>query len=221
MGTDRSNSASGRSALFAWLVRVNNQVSQWASSMSWWRLIVLFLVILVAGSIIEDLLRLKHDRVRVASTGKETVVTIGGPQGIRIVKGGRLAPKSEAGTAVQPPGGAASSPGAGAGAARGPNNDVDVDPQDVEEALVGRQVMTLRGLLGDLGGVVMVILFAYLVAAKIVVKKVAQADAKVRTRSTRPNARSWSVNWSRPACKCCRPRSSPISCSTPWAPSTF
>ena len=180
MGTDRSNSASGRSALFAWLVRVNNQVSQWASSMSWWRLIVLFLVILVAGSIIEDLLRLKHDRVRVASTGKETVVTIGGPQGIRIVKGGRRAPKSEA-EAVQPPGGAASAPDAGEGAAREPNNDVDVDQQDVEEALVGRQVMTLRGLLGDLGGVVMVILFAYLVAAKIVVKKVAQADAKVRT----------------------------------------
>jgi sensor histidine kinase YesM len=51
----------------------------------------------------------------------------------------------------------------------------------VEEALVGRQVLTLRGMLGDLGGVVMVILFAYLVAAKIVVRKVAQADAKVRT----------------------------------------
>jgi hypothetical protein len=181
MSTDRSTSASGRSALLAWLVRVNSQVSQWASSLSWWRLIVLFLVILVAGSIIEDLLHLKHDRVRVAATGKETVVTIGGPQGIRIVKGGRRYPKSEAGSAAQPPGGDASSPGAGEGAARGPGNDGDIDEPDVEEALVGGQVITLRGMLGDFGGVVLVILFAYLVAAKIVVKKVAQADAKVRT----------------------------------------
>lgn len=89
MSTDRSSSAQNRTPILTWLVRFNSQVSQWASSMSWWRLIVLFLVILIASSIIGDLLRLKHDRVRVASTGKETVVTIGGPQGIRIVKGRR------------------------------------------------------------------------------------------------------------------------------------
>jgi LytS/YehU family sensor histidine kinase len=43
------------------------------------------------------------------------------------------------------------------------------------------RVTTFPGLLGDVGGVVLVILFAYLAAAKIVVRKVAQADAKVRT----------------------------------------
>jgi LytS/YehU family sensor histidine kinase len=36
-------------------------------------------------------------------------------------------------------------------------------------------------VLGDLGGAAMVILFAYLAAAKIVMRKVAQADEKVRT----------------------------------------
>jgi LytS/YehU family sensor histidine kinase len=43
------------------------------------------------------------------------------------------------------------------------------------------RVTTFPGLLGDVCGVVLVILFAYLAAAKIVVRKVAQADAKVRT----------------------------------------
>jgi hypothetical protein len=189
MSRDRSTSAQNRSAILDWLVRFNSQVSQWASSMSWWRLIVLFLVILIAASIIGDLLRLKHDRVRVASTGKETVVTIGGPQGIRIVKGRRptkvegapAAPEAAPGTTVQPPAVPAVPPQAGESAGSTANNEVGVDTDDDEEALVGRQVMTLRGVLGDFGGVVLVILFAYLVAAKIVVKKVAQADAKVRT----------------------------------------
>lgn len=192
MSRDRSSSAQDRSAILDWLVRFNSQVSQWASSMSWWRLIVLFLVILIAGNIIGDLLDLKHDRVWVASNGKDTeVVTIGGPHGIRIVKGRGPAkveispvppiPGAVPGSSIQPPAVPASLPRAGEGAAAGANNAADLDGEDVEEALVGRRVVTLRGILGDFGGVVLVILFAYLVAAKIVVKKVAQADAKVRT----------------------------------------
>ncbi|HMA07913.1 MAG TPA: sensor histidine kinase [Ramlibacter sp.] len=192
MGTDRGTSASDRSTLLDWLVRVNSQVSEWASSMSWGRLIVLFLLFLIAGSIIGNLLHLKHERVRVASTGKETVVTIGGPQGIRIVKGKRLSKGEEAppspgvapGPTAQPPAAPAAPPvppKAGDSAGATASDDANLEADDEEEALVGRQVMTLRGFLGDLGGVVMVILFAYLAAAKIVVKKVAQADAKVRT----------------------------------------
>ena len=41
-----------RGAILDWLVRVNAQVSQWAASMSWWRLILLVFVILIASSII-------------------------------------------------------------------------------------------------------------------------------------------------------------------------
>ena len=183
MSRDRSTSAQNRSAVLAWLVRVNSQVSQWASSLSWWRLIVLFLVILIAGNIIGDLLRLKHDRVRVTSSGKETVVTIGGPHGIRITESRdpRKSPvpppvPAEPGTTAQPPG-----PPQAADAGRDADSNADTDTDEDAEAVVGHQVVTLRGILGDLGGVVLVILFAYLAAAKIVVKKVAQADAKVRT----------------------------------------
>ena len=164
-----------------WLVKVNGQVSQWASSMSWARLIVLFLVILVAGAIIEDLLHLKHDRVRVAGPQKEMAVTIGGRNGIRIT----TVPPTPAvpGVPVVPP-----EPGAGAQAsppAAGADGDGDRESaaslDEGDEPRVSRQVITFRGLLGDLGGVVLVMLFAYLAASKIVVRKVAQADAKVRT----------------------------------------
>ena len=164
-----------------WLVKVNGQVSQWASSMSWVRLIVLFLVILVAGAIIEDLLHLKHDRVRVAGPQKEMAVTIGGRNGIRIT----TVPPTPAvpGVPVVPP-----EPGAGVQAPAPPAGaDGDGDRESAasldegDEPRVDRQVITFRGLLGDLGGVVLVVLFAYLAASKIVVRKVAQADAKVRT----------------------------------------
>ena len=185
----------------AWLARVNIQVSQWAASMSWWRLIVLFLVILIASSIIGDLLHLKHDRVRVAGPHKDVNVTIGGPNGIRI----RTVPPAVPGAPGAP--NAAQEPGADPAAVEKVlENAVDkagkaVDKagkaidkaaeegitvtgsgsDDEEDKPVSRKVITVGGVLGDLGGVVLVILFAYLAAAKIVVRKVAQADAKVRT----------------------------------------
>ena len=171
-----------RTGWVGWLVKVNGQVSQWASSMSWARLMVLFLVILVAGGIVEDLLHLKHDRVRSAGPHKKMNVTIGGRDGIRIT----TAPPTPAasGVPVVPP-----EPVDGAQApAPAANADGDSDKEGAAASLddgdarwVDRQVITFRGLLGDLGGAVLVVLFAYLAASKIVVRKVAQADAKVRT----------------------------------------
>jgi len=182
MTPQRSDSNTNRGSLIDWLVRVNRQVSEWAASMSWWRLIVLFLVILIAGGIIGDLLHLKHDRVRVAGKDKDMVVTIGGRDGIKIIRG-------KNGGVVVPPappvppvtGATAKDPEAAASADAPDAAPADSDDEDVEEMLVGRRIVTFHGILGDLGGVVMVILFAYLAAAKIVVRKVAQADAKVRS----------------------------------------
>ncbi len=177
-----------------WLLRVNAQVSQWAASMSWGRLIVLFLVILIASAIIGDLLHLKHDRVRTVGPGKDTSVTIGGPNGIRI---GPTPPVPPVPALPGVP-----SDGRGTANREAAATETNIERQ-VEQALektVGegstvsgvqvdsdedgvrsRRVITFAGLLGDLGGVVLVILFAYLAASKIVVRKVAQADAKVRT----------------------------------------
>lgn len=188
---------SSRGAILDWLVRVNAQVSQWAASMSWWRLILLFIVILVAGSIIDETLGLKHERVREVRSGGDTVISIGGKDGIRITKTPRGAKDAVPAPPVPPRVGAPPGAPPGSGADAGQAQDkaaeqaIDDAPQSVEKALsealgdeevvVRRQVVTFRGIVGDLGAAAMVILFAYLVASKIIVKKVAQADAKVRT----------------------------------------
>jgi hypothetical protein len=180
MTLPRSNTTSDRGSLIEWLSKVNREVSQWASSMSWWRLIVLFLLILIAGAIIGDLLNLEHDRVRVPGNGKEIVVNIGGKDGIKIIQGkdgGIVVPRMPGVPGVPKPPKEAADPGD----ASPPDASADADADDEDVALVGRQVVTFRGILGDLGGVLMVMLFAYLAAAKVVVRKVAQADAKVRS----------------------------------------
>lgn len=176
MAPPRSSPDTRRGSLIEWLADVNRQVSQWASSMSWWRLIVLFLLILIAAAIIGDVLRLEHDRVRTAGRGRDVVVTIGGKDGIQVIQG------KDGGVAVPrvPPVPGVPKPAKDASGAAELPRDADADA-DEEVAVLGRRVVTFRGILGDVGSVLIVILFAYLAAAKIVVKKVAQADAKVRS----------------------------------------
>jgi signal transduction histidine kinase len=178
-----------RSAFVSWLVRVNAQVSQWAASMSWWRLILLFLLILIAGGILSDLLHLKNDRVKIVRSGDEQVITIGGKNGIRIVQGphGKNSPAAPGASGVPQP------PAASGTESRDPEDVAERAAEQAaaaieqslsglgEDRVINREVVTVRGVLGDIGGALLVILFAYLTAAKIVVKKVAQADAKVRT----------------------------------------
>jgi hypothetical protein len=193
----KSAAPASRRPLLAWLVRVNTEVSQWAASMSWWRLILLFIILLVAGNIVEQMLHLEHDRVRVKKIrgGDSVVVSIGGKDGIKITH----TAKQGGSTAAAPPGVPASD-ATPAGPAANKNEDEDedtaekpapsasgtivvkdLDIDDIESALAGRKIVTFRGILGDVGGALMVMLFAYLVGAKIVTRKVAQADAKVRT----------------------------------------
>ncbi|MES2785489.1 MAG: sensor histidine kinase [Pseudomonadota bacterium] len=168
---------SGRAPAIEWLVRANSEISQWAASMSWWRLIVLFLVILVASSIVSELLHLRHDSERVAvPPGKEGTVTIGGPNGVKITrgpKGAKIERNSKEG---------ADAPNPGASSSGDSDNPLTIEiDEDEDGSFTNRRIITVQGLLGDLGGALMVIFFCYLAAAKIVVRKVAQADEKVRT----------------------------------------
>ena len=176
MSSNGNAAPPNRPAIVEWLVRANAQVSQWAASTTWWRLILLFLVILVAGSMISSKLHLKHDLIRVqapANAKGPVVVTIGGENGIRIDR--RDTAKVPA--PPQPPGLSASSPAAGTPPLPGKT----VDDDDDDDRFVAQRVITVRGILGDLGSTLLIILFAYLVAAKVVVRKVAESDAKMRT----------------------------------------
>ena len=194
-----------------WLRRVNAPVAEWAASMSWWRLVFLFVLILIAGSMVSDQLNLKHERVKAPGRHRPVDVMIGGKDGIRITERG--VEKRSGAIAVPPvppvPGNPASSAPAEPGRAdredggRADGKDADdndakgtakprpatkdegfaairIDPEDFEDT-VSKRVFTFRGLLGDLGATVMILLFAYLAAAKIVSRKVAQADEKVRS----------------------------------------
>jgi signal transduction histidine kinase len=164
--------AAPREGLAQWLGRVNSQVASWAASMTWWRLVLLFIIVMAAGGILSDQLDLHHDKIKVVrSKDKNVDVVIGGPDGVHITRR-HAKPKS-----------AAPSDAASAAAAAGVNIDVNGDDDDDEDIprTITRQSWTFRGLIGDLGSALIVLAFAYFIAAKIVVRKVAQADEKVRS----------------------------------------
>lgn len=163
-----------REGIAAWLLRVNGQLSSWAASMTWWRLFLLFVIVMAAGAILSDQLRLHHDTLKVVRKKDQDVeVTIDGSEGIRIRRKHAVpappappAPDASQANAVPPV----------------PGTDEE-DDEDIPKT-VTRTSFTVRGLIGDIGSALIVIVFAYLIAAKIVVRKVAQADAKVRSAQT-------------------------------------
>jgi signal transduction histidine kinase len=171
MDKDIPNAAPKRESIAHWFVRLNGQLSSWAASMSWWRLLLLFIIVMAAGGILSDQLGLHHEKVKVMR-GKDNVdVVIGGPDGVRITRRHAKPPPVPA---------VPSSPDA-SGAEVPPVPQVDIDEDEDVPEVVTRQSWTVRGLIGDLGSAMIVIAFAYLIAAKIVVRKVAQADEKVRS----------------------------------------
>jgi hypothetical protein len=184
MSNDSKATPAQRPAAFEWLASANRQVSTWAASMSWWRLLLLFVIVMAAGGILSDQLHLQHDKIKVIRPKDKNVdVIIGGPDGIRITRRHKGAPPAVPGASGAVP----SPPGADS------DTDADATPadatpgisiKDIDEDLpksISRQDYTFRGFIGDLGSALIVIVFAYLVASKIVVRKVAQADEKVRT----------------------------------------
>jgi hypothetical protein len=168
-------------SLLSWLRQANSQVAEWAASLSWWRLILLFLLILIAGNLVVETLNLRHDRVVRSANSKEPVtVTIGGPNGITVTQRGRHRAEAPPGPRIGPDG----KPEADSGDEPNPNPNPNPNPReddDEDTDIVARKIYTFRGFLGDLGATAMIVLFAYLAAAKIVVRRVAAADAKVRS----------------------------------------
>jgi signal transduction histidine kinase len=166
-----------REPVIDWLVRVNGQISSWAASMSWWRLLLLFVIVMAAAGILSDQLHLHHDKVKVVRErghGKDVDVVIGGREGIHITQ--RRAPPA-APAASQDASGADVPPIPGV---PGKDANDDDDDEDVPQVIT-RTAYTFGGFIGDLGSAMIVIVFAYLIASKVIVRKVAQADAKVKS----------------------------------------
>lgn len=175
MDKETPSSPPQRESIAGWLLRANTQISSWAASMTWWRLFLLFAIVMAAGGILSDQLHLSHDKIKIVQGGggrsvskdKNVNVTIGGPDGIKITR---------------KPKGAASAPAESASSPDGSIHiDVDDDEDDEPKRTITRTSYTVGGFIGDLGSALIVIAFAYLIASKVIVRKVAQADAKVRS----------------------------------------
>lgn len=166
--------------------RLNASLSAWAASLSWWRMILLALIVLIAGSWISESLQLSHQvthkvvksKVVVAgeatdSTGKPCKakrIVIGGKEAIVITEAGckQATPASgaeEAAIKIEIP----------------PSGDPSADAGDgVDEETTVVKQSTLGGWIGDVVSALLIAFFAYLAAAKIIMRKTAESDAKVQ-----------------------------------------
>lgn len=186
--TDPQRPSRGQVAA-AWLLGFNSRFARAVANLSWWRILAIFVVVLIAANVIGDTLGLEHDaapttakgsghkenvRIESSDKGESVVITIGGREVVRIQddlptrsgSAGRTSrPAEEQGPA--PSGPPATDTAAGEGQANG--------------AAQAPSRITLRGLMGDFGTILVTLLLAYLVAAKIIVRKVDESDAKVKT----------------------------------------
>lgn len=176
-----------KAVAMAWLKRLNATLSAWAASLSWWRLILLGIIATIAGSIIADHLKFSHNlREEVVKkavpragapatvdpkTCKTHEIKIGGKQTVVI---------TEKGCTPAAPASAAS----GSDSSEAPirievpalPGEEDTTSDEETELVIER---TLGGWISDVLSALLVAFFAYLAAAKIVMRKTAESDAKV------------------------------------------
>ncbi len=174
---------------YAWLRRLNAGLSAWAAGLSWWRMVALALIVLIAGSWISEHLQLSHRTLRevrktqvakqpdgTPAPCKTKNVLIGGKTAIVITETGctpvpatPAASGASATDSVEPP--------IRIEIPASPDTD-DADSTDEEVSLTTER--TLGGWIGDVLSALLVAFFAYLVAAKVIVRKTAESDAKLQ-----------------------------------------
>lgn len=193
---------------FAWLKRINASLSAWAATLTWWRMVALALLTSIAANWIFETLALNHERekpVKVKRVAKEQneragrdhpcegdEFRFGGENGIVICEGRRvkkkadstpaLPPISSASEALPPAANASDTVSISLGRTEQDNKAAQVnDDGDTGESVTrGGIKKTHGGWIGDVLRALLIALFAYLIAAKIIVRKTAEADVKLR-----------------------------------------
>ena len=182
--------------------RFNQLVLGWAASLTWFRIGVLAIVTALAFSIISDKLGLEHDRETVkmaVQTGSyapepsapltenieecaNAEIQIGNKKFAVVCES---TVKTFPATPASAPASAASGPSDGT-AASAPKverqYDIKVKPiaaKKTEFTTEKRIAHTLGGFIGDISSALFIAFFAYLITAKIIVRKTAESDAKV------------------------------------------
>ncbi|OYU44658.1 MAG: hypothetical protein CFE44_11740 [Burkholderiales bacterium PBB4] len=188
-----------------WLKACNQVVLGWAASLTWTRLFILAVVVAIAGSMIADKFHLEHSHHMVkvdngsdsrdADIPDEITVTenISGCGEGDITIGNKkfqvVCEDKKTMRAATPPASAASG---AASAAKPPlveDHDYAVKIKQVgtvkAEPTMEQQIQrTLGGFINDIFSTLYVAFFAYLIAAKIIVRKSEESDAKVRVATS-------------------------------------
>ncbi len=169
-----------------WAKRLNATLSAWAATLTWWRMILLGLIVLIAGSWISERMQLSHQVTHKVVKSKVVVEgdatdSAGKPcKAKRIVIGGQDAIViTEAGCKPATPASGVEEPAIKIEIP--PSGDPSEDGGDGadEETMVVKQ-STLGGWIGDVLSALLIAFFAYLAAAKIILRKSAESDAKVQ-----------------------------------------
>lgn len=177
-----------------WLKQLNGILLGWAASLTWFRMFVLWAVMLIAGSIITDKLDLHHETREVTIPAKESKSTLKedesdcGDSDVSIdgeitIGNQKFVVVCENATPVKPA-------VAASGAASAPPVDhsyaikIKRASSDKEPTTETRIAHTPGGFINDLFSIVFVAFFFYMIAAKIIGRKAAESDAKVQAATT-------------------------------------
>ena len=191
------------------LKQCNQVILGWAASLTWFRLGVLAVITMMTFSIIGDKLGLQHGRetvkVAIESNDEEPESTAPMTENIEEcanaeihignkkfavvcestvkVMPGATASAPANGAASAPAGGASGvTPGVGGEPTVERQYDIKVKPiaaKKTEFTTEKRVSHTLGGFIGDISSALFIALFAYLITAKIIVRKTVESDAKV------------------------------------------
>ena len=177
--------------------QLNRAILSWTGSLTWARMAILWVIVLIAGSWISDRLSLHHSSklVKVSvpqQASTESVVLTENITGCGeseiTINGKKFVIGCENTTSVS------TVPAAAGSAPKGASSAPVATKEDKSYAIKVREaahqppeireerqtVHTLGGYIGDMSSALLVGLFAYLIAAKIIVRKTAESDAKVR-----------------------------------------
>ena len=201
MTTPSSHSSITRSDFVNGLKEINQVLLGWAASLTWTRLVILAIVMAIAGSMIADKFDLEHGHHMVkvdkgsyekeVDTPDEITVTenVSGCGESDITIGNKkyqvVCEDKKTMKAATPASGAASSAASAPQAPLNEEHDYAVKIKQVgstksEPAMERHILRTPGGFINDVFSTLYVAFFAYLIAAKIIVRKSEESEAKVR-----------------------------------------
>ena len=201
MTTPSSAPSFANSSFVSGLREINQVLLGWAASLTWTRLVVLAIVMAIAGSMIADKFDLEHGHHMVKVEGSSEEKDVETPDEITVTENlsgcgegditignKKFQVVCEDKKTVKP----ATPASSAASAPQGPlveDHDYAVKIKQIgsskSEPEMKRQIQrTLGGFINDVFSTLYVAFFAYLIAAKIIVRKSQESEAKVRVATS-------------------------------------